>query len=98
MPDSVRKGLGLNKRDKICYNIQPDGKVWISRADGAEENNPVLGKFLNFLAQDSEQTLNTYRQLVLTSVRIHCSNLWSSCAQIWVLMHHFWMRTNKVVL
>jgi antitoxin PrlF len=32
--------------------LQPDGKVWISRADGAEENNPVLGKFLNFLAQD----------------------------------------------
>ncbi|MFM6063282.1 MAG: type II toxin-antitoxin system PrlF family antitoxin, partial [Microcystis panniformis] len=25
IPDSVRKVLGLNKRDKICYNIQPDG-------------------------------------------------------------------------
>jgi len=55
IPDSVRKALGLNKRDKICYNIQPDGKVWISRADGTEENDPVLGKFLNFLAQDMEQ-------------------------------------------
>ena len=55
IPDSVRKVLGLNKRDKICYNIQSDGKVWISRADGAEENDPVLGKFLNFLAQDMEQ-------------------------------------------
>ncbi|MBE9074264.1 type II toxin-antitoxin system PrlF family antitoxin [Microcystis sp. LEGE 08355] len=55
IPDSVRKALGLNKRDKICYNIQADGKVWISRADEAEENDPVLGKFLNFLAQDMEQ-------------------------------------------
>jgi antitoxin PrlF len=55
IPDSVRKALGLNKRDKICYNIQADGKVWISWADGAEENDPVLGKFLNFLAQDLEQ-------------------------------------------
>ena len=55
IPDSVRKALGLNKRDKICYNIQPDGKVWISRADGTEENDLVLGKFLNFLAQDMEQ-------------------------------------------
>lgn len=55
VPDSVRKALGLNKRDKICYNIQPNGKVWISRADQAEENDPVLGEFLNFLAQDMEQ-------------------------------------------
>ncbi|MEY2976080.1 MAG: HtaR suppressor protein, partial [Cyanobacteriota bacterium] len=31
IPDPVRKALGLNKRDKICYTIQPDGKVWISR-------------------------------------------------------------------
>lgn len=55
VPDPVRKALGLNKRDKICYTIQPNGKVWISRADQAEENDPVLGEFLNFLAQDMEQ-------------------------------------------
>jgi antitoxin PrlF len=55
VPDPVRKALGLNKRDKICYTIEPNGKVWISRADQAEENDPVLGEFLNFLAQDMEQ-------------------------------------------
>jgi antitoxin PrlF len=55
VPDPVRKALGLNKRDKICYTIQPNGKVWISRADQAEENDPVLGEFLNFLVQDMEQ-------------------------------------------
>ncbi|MBE9241798.1 type II toxin-antitoxin system PrlF family antitoxin [Synechocystis salina] len=54
VPDPVRKALGLNKRDKICYTIEPDGKVWISRID-QEEQDPVLGKFLDFLAQDIEK-------------------------------------------
>lgn len=54
VPDPVRKVLGLNKRDKICYTIQPDGKVWISRADQAK-SDPVLGEFLNFLARDIER-------------------------------------------
>jgi antitoxin PrlF len=54
VPDPVRKALGLNKRDKICYTIHPNGKVWISRADQTE-NDPVLGEFLNFLARDMEK-------------------------------------------
>jgi antitoxin PrlF len=54
VPDPVRKALGLSKRDKICYTIQPNGKVWISRADQAE-SDPVLGEFLNFLARDMEK-------------------------------------------
>jgi len=31
---------------KICYTIEPNGKLWISRAD-ATQNDPILGKFLN---------------------------------------------------
>jgi antitoxin PrlF len=54
IPDPVRKALGLNKRDKICYTIQPDGKVLISRVDETE-SDPILGEFLNFLARDIEQ-------------------------------------------
>lgn len=54
VPDPVRKALGLNKRDKICYTIQPDGKVWMSRADQIESDS-VLGEFLNFLARDMEK-------------------------------------------
>lgn len=54
VPDPVRKALGLNKRDKICYTIQPDGKVLISRADKTE-SDPILGEFLNFLARDIEK-------------------------------------------
>ncbi|MBE9200389.1 MULTISPECIES: type II toxin-antitoxin system PrlF family antitoxin [unclassified Nodularia (in: cyanobacteria)] len=53
VPDAVRKVLGLKKRDKICYTIQSDGQVVISRAEQME-SDPVLGKFLNFLARDME--------------------------------------------
>jgi antitoxin PrlF len=54
VPDPVRKALGLNKRDKISYAIHPDGKVLISRV-AQTESDPVLGKFLNFLARDIEE-------------------------------------------
>lgn len=54
IPDPVRKALGLHKRDKICYYIQPDGKVVISRANQTE-SDPILGKFLNFIARDIEK-------------------------------------------
>ena len=53
IPDAVRKVLGLNKGDKISYTIQPNGQVIISRADKTEDD-PVLGQFLNFIAQDIE--------------------------------------------
>lgn len=44
----------MNKRDKICYTIQANGQVVISRADQAE-SDPILGQFLNFLARDIEK-------------------------------------------
>lgn len=49
IPESIRESLHLNKRDKITYTIEENGKVLISRAD---EDDPVLGKFLSFLAND----------------------------------------------
>ena len=53
VPESVRKALRLNKRDKIHYIIQPNGQVIMSRAQ--TEEDPVLGQFLNFLAQDMSE-------------------------------------------
>ena len=50
VPDSERKALRLNKRDKIQYTIEPDGQVTMSRVE--PEEDPVLGQFLDFLAQD----------------------------------------------
>ena len=54
IPDIVRKTLGLNKRDKITYVINSDGTVTITRGETSKED-PILAKFLNFLAQDMEQ-------------------------------------------
>ena len=51
IPENVRKALRLNKRDKIHYKIEPNGKVTMSRAE-LEDEDPVVGKFLNFLAED----------------------------------------------
>lgn len=49
IPEPVRELLHLNKRDKITYIIEDNGKVLISRAI---EDDPILGRFLNFLAND----------------------------------------------
>lgn len=51
VPEIVRKALRLNKRDKIYYTIEPNGQVIMSRVDDQKED-PVLGTFLDFLAQD----------------------------------------------
>lgn len=53
VPDIVRKTLGLQKRDKICYVIQDDGTVVITRS--TINDDPILAKFLQFLAEDMEQ-------------------------------------------
>ena len=53
-PDPIRKVLALSKRDKICYTIESDGRVVISRVDQTQ-SDPILGKFLSFLALDSEK-------------------------------------------
>lgn len=54
VPDAVRKALHLSKREKIRYTIQPDGNVLLSRAD-INDQDPVLGSFLSFLANDIQQ-------------------------------------------
>ena len=51
VPDAVRKVLGLSKREKIRYTVQPNGEVLLSKADQLDED-PVIGHFLSFLAKD----------------------------------------------
>ena len=51
IPNIIRKALGLEKKDKIRYTVQPDGSVIMSRANQPEDD-PVLAKFLTFLADD----------------------------------------------
>ena len=52
VPETVRRALGLGKRDKIHYTIRPGGEVVLSRVEIAEEDDPVLGRFLDFLSRD----------------------------------------------
>ncbi len=54
VPDLVRKALCLKKDDKIRYTVEPDGRVLISRVDH-DEDDPVLSRFLTFLANDIGQ-------------------------------------------
>jgi len=55
VPDAVRRTLKLRKRDKIRYEVRPDGAVLLTRADAVAAIDPVVGKFLAFLARDMEQ-------------------------------------------
>jgi len=52
VPETVRRALRLGKRDKIHYTVHPTGEVMLTRADAADNADPVLGQFLGFLAQD----------------------------------------------
>ncbi|MEP7187539.1 MAG: type II toxin-antitoxin system PrlF family antitoxin [Rhodanobacter sp.] len=52
VPGAVRRVLKLGKRDRISYSLQPDGSVVIARADSADADDPELGLFLGFLAND----------------------------------------------
>ena len=52
LPSAVRKLLGLGKRAKIRYQVQPDGTVTLSGGGAGAQEDPVLGHFLGFLAKD----------------------------------------------
>lgn len=52
VPETVRRALRLDKRDKIHYSIRPSGEVVLTRADASDGDDPVLGQFLGFLARD----------------------------------------------
>jgi antitoxin PrlF len=52
VPETVRRALRLGKRDKIHYSIRDSGEVVLSRSVGTEDEDPALGAFLTFLAND----------------------------------------------
>ena len=51
VPDTIRKALGLKKREKLRYTVQAKGDVVLSRAESHEED-PVMSCFLDFIALD----------------------------------------------
>lgn len=52
VPETVRRTLNLQKRDKIQYTIRANGEVVLTRAEPADDADPVLTAFLDFLARD----------------------------------------------
>jgi antitoxin PrlF len=54
VPESIRRALNLSKRDKLHYTLRSNGEVLLSRANTAEEDDPVLGRFLSFLSGDMD--------------------------------------------
>jgi len=52
VPETVRRALGLAKRDKLHYSIRPSGEVVLTRAVPSGDDDPVIGEFLGFLARD----------------------------------------------
>jgi len=55
VPETVRHVLRLGKRDKIHYIIQPDGAVLMTRSEPAEDSDPLMSGFLEFLACDMKE-------------------------------------------
>lgn len=55
VPESVRRALKLGKRDKIRYQIDGNGTVLLERVSEQPADDPVLGQFLQFLAEDMAQ-------------------------------------------
>lgn len=51
VPRGVRKQLNLGKGDQIRYCTEPSGRVYIEPVR-AEENDPALGAFLDFMEAD----------------------------------------------
>jgi antitoxin PrlF len=52
IPDPIRRALKLKKRDKICFSLQADGTVMLTRVAIAERTDPVTVSFLQALAAD----------------------------------------------
>jgi antitoxin PrlF len=51
VPAAIRKMLGLGKSGRIVFRVLADGTVVIAKMDDVDQE-PVIRKFLSFLAQD----------------------------------------------
>lgn len=52
VPQIVRRVLRLGKHDKIHYTVRADGEVVLTRGEASQNDDPVMGQFLSFLARD----------------------------------------------
>ena len=53
VPAAIRRMLDLGKRDRVVFRGLSDGTVVIAKKEDADAHeDPVIGKFLGFLASD----------------------------------------------
>ena len=53
VPAAIRRMLALGKRDQVVFRGLADGTVVIAKKQRrASEDDPVIGRFLDFLARD----------------------------------------------
>jgi len=53
VPAAIRKMLALGKRDQVVFRGLADGTVMIAKKEAhPDEGDPMIGKFLEFLARD----------------------------------------------
>ncbi|WP_336851987.1 type II toxin-antitoxin system PrlF family antitoxin [Pseudescherichia vulneris] len=55
IPASVRDAMKLKPGEEIEYAVLPDGQVLMCRKNSAENEDPVIGSFLQFLENDMQE-------------------------------------------
>jgi antitoxin PrlF len=63
VPDAIRKALRLSKGDRICFTLQPDGSVVLTRAESDQAAHTDLKPFLRLLARELEAHPEAFRAL-----------------------------------
>jgi antitoxin PrlF len=68
VPAAIRKMLALGKRDQVVIRGLADGTVVIAKKVAqVEDGDPVIGKFLSFLARDMAKEPSRIRPVPLHS-------------------------------
>jgi antitoxin PrlF len=69
VPAAIRKMLALGKRDQVVFRGLADGTVVIAKQETrADRDDPVIGKFLEFLARDMSNEPAGIRPVVKAQV------------------------------
>lgn len=55
VPKSVRQALGVDYGGRIAFVVDDQRRVYLQKAEIEETADPVIGRFLEFLAQDMAQ-------------------------------------------
>lgn len=69
VPKSVRQALGVDYGGRIAFVVDEHHRVYVQKADAEEAEDPVVGRFLEFIAQDMvkhpEKSIVSFPQALL---------------------------------